>query len=57
MIIPKLSDYYDIPLLQSAVDFAIPFMDENIPIYVYPYLNVEIPFSNGLATDIFEHIE
>lgn len=35
---PRLSDYYNIPLLQSEVDFAIPFMDEDIPLYVDPFL-------------------
>ena len=31
IIRPRLSDYYNIPLLQSEVDFAIPFIDEDIP--------------------------
>ena len=35
---PRLSDYYNIPLLQAEVDFAIPFMDEDIPLYVDPFL-------------------
>lgn len=38
IIRPRLSDYYNIPLLQSDVDFAIPFMDEDIPLYVDPFL-------------------
>ena len=38
VIRPRLSDYYNIPLLQSEVDFAIPFMDEDIPLYVDPFL-------------------
>lgn len=38
IIRPRLSDYYGIPLLQSEVDFAIPFMDEDIPLYVDPFL-------------------
>ena len=38
IIRPRLSDYYSIPLLQSEVDFAIPFMDEDIPLYVDPFL-------------------
>ena len=38
VIRPRLSDYYGIPLLQSEVDFAIPFMDEDIPLYVDPFL-------------------
>lgn len=38
IIRPRLSDYYNIPLLQSEVDFAIPFIDEDIPLYVDPFL-------------------
>ncbi len=38
IIRPRLSDYYGIPLLQSEVDFAIPFIDEDIPLYVDPFL-------------------
>lgn len=38
IIRPRLSDYYGIPLLQSEMDFAIPFMDEDIPLYVDPFL-------------------
>ena len=40
---PRLSDYYNIPLLQSEVDFAIPFMDEDIPLYVDPFLMWKSP--------------
>ncbi len=38
VIRPRLSDYYNIPLLQADVDFAIPFMDEALPLYVDPFL-------------------
>ena len=38
IIRPRLSDYYGIPLLQAEADFAIPFMDEDIPLYVDPFL-------------------
>ena len=38
IIRPRLSDYYGIPLLQAEVDFVIPFMDEDIPLYVDPFL-------------------
>lgn len=43
IIRPRLSDYYSIPLLQSEVDFAIPFMDEDIPLYVDPFLMWKSP--------------
>lgn len=38
-----MSDYYGIPLLQAEVDFAIPFMDEDIPLYVDPFLLWKTP--------------
>jgi len=38
VIRPRLNDYYGIPLLQAEADFAIPFMDEDIPLYVDPFL-------------------
>lgn len=34
---PRLNDYYGILLLQDKVDFAIPFLDEDIPLYVDPF--------------------
>lgn len=43
IIRPRLSDYYNIPLLQSDVDFVIPFMDEDIPLYVDPFLMWKSP--------------
>lgn len=43
IIRPRLTDYYNIPLLQSEVDFAIPFMDEDIPLYVDPFLMWKSP--------------
>lgn len=38
MIRPRISDYYNVPLLQNEVDFAIPFLNEDIPLYVDPFL-------------------
>ena len=35
---PRLVDYYNIPITQEEVDFAIPFLDEDIPLYVDPFL-------------------
>lgn len=34
---PRLNDYHGILLLQDKVDFAIPFLDEDIPLYVDPF--------------------
>lgn len=35
---PRLIDYYNIPITQEEVDFAIPFLDEDIPLYLDPFL-------------------
>ncbi|RCR67446.1 hypothetical protein [Larkinella punicea] len=35
---PRLNDYFDIPFTQDEVSFAIPFLDEDIPLYVDPFL-------------------
>lgn len=35
---PRLNDFHKIPFLQEEVDFAIPFLDEDIPLYVDPFL-------------------
>ena len=31
---PRLVDYYNVPITQEEVDFAIPFLDEDIPLYL-----------------------
>src|SRR5271169_487514 len=38
LIRPRLTDYYGILLPQSEVDFAIPFFDEDIPLYLDPFM-------------------
>lgn len=38
LIRPRLNDYHGLPFTQSEVDFAIPFLDEDIPLYVDPFL-------------------
>jgi hypothetical protein len=38
IIRPRLNDFYNIPIIQEDVDFAIPFIDEDIPLYVDPFL-------------------
>lgn len=47
---PRLNDYHGILLLQDKVDFAIPFLDEDIPLYVDPFLLWKSPsqMDNGL---------
>jgi hypothetical protein len=38
LIRPRLTDYYSILAPQADLDFAIPFFDEDIPLYVDPFL-------------------
>jgi hypothetical protein len=38
LIRPRLNDFFDLPFTQEQVDFAIPFIDEDIPLYVDPFL-------------------
>jgi hypothetical protein len=38
IIRPRFNDFYNIPLTQEEVDFAIPFLDEDIPLYLDPFL-------------------
>ncbi|MGH6675636.1 MAG: hypothetical protein ACRECE_05335, partial [Xanthobacteraceae bacterium] len=38
LIRPRLTDYYGILAPQADLDFAIPFFDEDVPLYVDPFL-------------------
>lgn len=38
LVRPRLTDHYGIPCAQADVDFAIPFLDEDIPLYLDPFL-------------------
>ena len=38
IIRPRLNDYHNLPFTQEEVDFAIPFLDEDIPLYLDPFL-------------------
>ncbi len=38
LIRPRLNDYHGLAFTQEEVDFAIPFLDEDIPLYVDPFL-------------------
>ena len=35
---PRINDFYNILLRQDDVEFAIPFINEDIPLYVDPFL-------------------
>lgn len=38
LIRPRLTDHFGIHVAQAELDFAIPFLDEDIPLYVDPFL-------------------
>ncbi len=38
LIRPRLTDYHGIHAAQVDLDFAIPFLDEDIPLYLDPFL-------------------
>lgn len=38
LIRPRLNDCYDLLFTQEEVDFAIPFLDEDLPFYLDPFL-------------------
>lgn len=50
LVRPRLNDYHGIFLSQAEVDFAIPFLDEDIPLYVDPFRLWQSPSyqDNGL---------
>lgn len=54
IIRPRLNDYHNLPFTQDEVDFAIPFLDEDIPLYVDPFLLWTIPSlqDNSLHTAV-----
>jgi len=38
LVRPRLNDFHNLPFTQADVDFAIPFLNEDIPLYVDPFL-------------------
>ena len=43
IIRPRLTDYHDVYVRQNEIDFAIPFLEEDIPLYVDPFLMWKSP--------------
>src|SRR5215470_9345989 len=61
LIRPRLTDHYGIAVAQEAVDFAIPFLDEDIPLSLDPFLLWKSPSQqdNALHTGLinsFNHL-
>lgn len=49
IIRPRLTDHYNIPAAQADIDFAIPFINEDIPLYVDPFLLWKSPSQQDQA--------
>ncbi len=49
IIRPRITDYYNIDVVQAKVDFAIPLLDEDIPLYVDPFLLWKSPSQQDQA--------
>lgn len=49
LIRPRLTDLHGIALAQEDADFAIPFFDEDIPLYVDPFLMWRSPSQQDVA--------
>src|ERR1035437_1269584 len=61
LIKPRLNDFHDLPFTQEEVDFGIPFLDEDVPLYVDPFLLWKSPSmqDNSLHTALtnsFNHL-
>lgn len=61
LIRPRLNDFHNLPFTQDEVDFAIPFLDEDLPLYLDPFLLWKSPSlqDNSLHTTItnsFNHL-
>ena len=52
MIRPRITDFHGIPALQREVSFAIPFLDEDLPLYVDPFLLWKSPSQQDNALHV-----
>lgn len=61
IIKPRLNDFHGLPFTQEEVDFAIPFLDEDIPLYMDPFLLWKSPSQqdnalHGSITNSFNYL-
>jgi hypothetical protein len=49
LVRPRLNDYYSLPFTQEEAGFAIPFLDDDIPLYVDPFLLWKSPSQQDQA--------
>lgn len=52
MIRPRLTDYYGVPVVQKELSFAVPFLDEDLPLYVDPFLLWKSPSQQDNALHV-----
>ncbi|HEY3295695.1 MAG TPA: hypothetical protein VGL38_09660 [bacterium] len=61
LVRPRLTDCFKIPITQDEADFAIPFLDEDIPLCVDPFLLYKSPSQqenalHSLIVNSFNHL-
>lgn len=61
IIRPRLNDHHGLPFTQEEVDFAIPFLDEDIPLYMDPFILWKSPSQqdnalHGSITNSFNYL-
>jgi hypothetical protein len=49
LIRPRLTDHHEILTTQAELDFAIPFLNEDLPLYVDPFLLYKSPSQQDQA--------
>jgi hypothetical protein len=49
LVRPRLNDYYKLPFTQEEADFAIPFLDDDVPLCVDPFLLWKSPSQQDQA--------
>ena len=53
LVRPRITDFHNISVAQADLDFAIPFLNEDIPLYVDPFLLMEVTFIAGSSLTYF----
>lgn len=61
LVRPRLTDFFGLYVAQADLDFAIPYLDEDIPLYVDPFLLWKSPSQQDQAlhtavTNSFNHL-
>lgn len=58
LIRPRINDFHNLPFTQEEVDFAIPFLEEDVPLYIDPFLLWKSPSmqDNSLHTALINSL-